>query len=146
MKHNKKKSQVCFGYIHRKVFRVPMSLLGKRYQKLDFWRETMWQGVIDRWTANPYKCKWKYDQGLESAPFTWGTGKAASEVCSKAQRISGGGRCYSNVKCFKDFLSASATDIKNIYIISLGGYTWTPCYLFFRQIECCFLYFSKSRE
>lgn len=94
----KKKSQVSFGHTQRRVFRVPMGLLGKRYQRLDFWRETRWRGVIDRWTATPYKCKWKHDQGLESAPSTWGTRNAASEVCSTAPRVSGGDRCYSDVK------------------------------------------------
>lgn len=89
-----KLSSVLWAY-SKESFRVPMGLLGKRYQRLDFWRETRWQGVIDRRTATPHKCKLKHDQGLESAPVTL---NIASEVGSKAWRISGGDRCYSNIK------------------------------------------------
>lgn len=94
MKRNEKLSSILWAY-SEEGFRVPMGLLGKRYQRLDFWRETRRQGVIDRWTATPHKCKLKHDQDLESAPVTL---NIASEVGSKACRISGVDRCYSNVK------------------------------------------------
>lgn len=119
-----------------------MGLLGRRYQRLDYWRETRWQGVIDRWTATPYKCKWKHDQGLESARFTWGTHNAASEVCSKARRISGGDRCYSNVKSISKISYKQQLETpRNLYNFSGKLYL-----IYFTEDTALFSFLQKKKR